>query len=282
LSHEVMSMRIIEEDGEVCEALEEMGLSRKEVVDVLNGSNVLSGLISGPLDVDRLDFLVRDAYFTGATYGVVDVKRIIRLTKLLEDGPAIDARGAGAVEELALARYHSFINIYFHHAVRAAQLLLLKGVRLLSDEIDFASMSVDEYLGYDDYVVWCMMKQRRETRWVIDRLERRILPQRVFEKQVFGEVKKPLKETEVEQTICERLGLDPRKVYVDYSHAPPLTKYGPSEIKLTSEPYIAPAESWILRELAKPIHIIRVYVDRDISEADRVRKVADEIIHSIS
>jgi HD superfamily phosphohydrolase len=282
LSHEVMSMRIIEEDGEVCEALEEMGLSRKEVVDVLNGSNVLSSLVSGPLDVDRLDFLVRDAYFTGATYGVVDVKRIIRLTKLLEDGPAIDARGAGAVEELALARYHSFINIYFHHAVRAAQLLLLKGVRLLSDEIDFASMSVDEYLGYDDYVVWCMMKQRRETRWVIDRLERRILPQRVFEKQVLGEVKKPLKETDIEQTICERLGLDPRKVYVDYSHAPPLTKYGPGEIKLTSEPYKAPAESWILRELAKPIHIIRVYVDRDISEADRVRKAADEIIHSIS
>jgi HD superfamily phosphohydrolase len=111
LSHEVMSMRIIEEDGEVCEALEEMGLSRKEVVDVLNGSNVLSSLVSGPLDVDRLDFLVRDAYFTGATYGVVDVKRIIRLTKLLEDGPAIDTRGASAVEELALARYHSFINM---------------------------------------------------------------------------------------------------------------------------------------------------------------------------
>jgi len=282
LSHEAMSMRIIEEDDEVGGALEEMGLSRKEVVDVLNGLSVLSGLVSGPLDVDRLDFLVRDAYFTGATYGIVDVKRIIRLTRLLEDGPAIDARGAGAVEELAIARYHSFINIYFHHAVRAAQLLLLKGVRLLSDELDFAAMSVDEFLGYDDYVVWCMMKQRRETRWVIDRLERRILPYRVYEKQVFGEVKRPLKEAEVEQRICERLGIDPLKVYVDYSHAPPLTKYGPGEIKLTKDPYKEPADSWILRELSKPIHIIRVYVDRDVSEAESVRKVADEIISSIS
>jgi len=281
LSHEAMSMRIIEEDDEVGGALEEMGLSRKEVVDVLNGLSVLSGLVSGPLDVDRLDFLVRDAYFTGATYGIVDVKRIIRLTRLLEDGPAIDARGAGAVEELAIARYHSFINIYFHHAVRAAQLLLLKGVRLLSDELDFAAMSVDEFLGYDDYVVWCMMKQRRETRWVIDRLERRILPYRVYEKQVFGEVKKPLKEAEVEQRICERLGIDPLKVYVDYSHAPPLTKYGPGEIKLTKDPYKEPADSWILRELSKPIHIIRVYVDRGVSEAESVRKVADEIISSI-
>lgn len=282
LSHEAMSMRIIEEDDEVGGALEEMGLSRKEVVDVLNGLSVLSGLVSGPLDVDRLDFLVRDAYFTGATYGIVDVKRIIRLTRLLEDGPAIDARGAGAVEELAIARYHSFINIYFHHAVRAAQLLLLKGVRLLSDELDFAAMSVDEFLGYDDYVVWCMMKQRRETRWVIDRLERRILPYRVYEKQVFGEVKRPLKEAEVEQRICERLGIDPLKVYVDYSHAPPLTKYGPGEIKLTKDPYKEPADSWILRELSKPIHIIRVYVDRGVSEAESVRKVADEIISSIS
>jgi len=158
---------------------------------------------------------------------------------------------------------------------------LLKGVRLLSDELDFAAMSVDEFLGYDDYVVWCMMKQRRETRWVIDRLERRILPYRVYEKQVFGEVKKPLKEAEVEQRICERLGIDPLKVYVDYSHAPPLTKYGPGEIKLTKDPYKEPADSWILRELSKPIHIIRVYVDRGVSEAESVRKVADEIISSI-
>ncbi|MEM2652204.1 MAG: HD domain-containing protein, partial [Candidatus Caldarchaeum sp.] len=102
VSHEQMSMRIIEHDKELGEALERLGIDRGEVVKVLQGRSRLSSLVSGPLDVDRLDFLVRDAYFTGATYGVIDVKRIIRLTRLLEDGPAVDVRGVGAVEELAI------------------------------------------------------------------------------------------------------------------------------------------------------------------------------------
>ncbi|MEM4717118.1 MAG: HD domain-containing protein, partial [Candidatus Caldarchaeum sp.] len=105
LSHEDMSIRIIQQEVEVSKALTQMGITVDDVVNMLRGRSRLSGLISGPLDVDRLDFLVRDSYFSGATYGVVDVKRIIRLTKLLDDGPAVDSRVIGAVEELAMARY---------------------------------------------------------------------------------------------------------------------------------------------------------------------------------
>ncbi|MEM4288286.1 MAG: HD domain-containing protein, partial [Candidatus Caldarchaeum sp.] len=187
VSHEQMSMRIIEHDKELGEALEMLGIDRGEVVKVLQGRSRLSSLVSGPLDVDRLDFLVRDAYFTGATYGVIDVKRIIRLTRLLEDGPAVDVRGVGAVEELAIARYHSFINIYFHHAVRAAQILLLRGATMLKSELNFSEMTPQQYVEHDDFSTWCFMKNHPATRWVVERLERRILPRRLYEKQVFGE-----------------------------------------------------------------------------------------------
>lgn len=281
VSHEEMSVRIIESDEELGEALEGLGLERAEVVEVLQGRSMLSSLVSGPLDVDRLDFLVRDAYFTGATYGVIDVKRIIRLTRLLEDGPAVDVRGVGAVEELAIARYHSFINIYFHHAVRAAQILLLRGATMLRSQLNFSEMTPKQYVEHDDFSTWCFMKNHPATRWVVERLERRILPRRVFEKQVFGDVKRitTLAEQErVEREVAEMADIHPAKVYFDFSHAPPLTKYGPGEVRLYPSDS---AESWILRELSKPLHVFRIYVDRDVEEVERVRSAAEKVISSI-
>lgn len=277
LSHEDMSIRIVEEDDEIRGALDGLGLEVEELVDVLRGRSRLSWVVSGPLDVDRLDFLMRDAYFSGATYGVIDVRRIIRLTKILEDGPAVDSRGIGAIEELAIARYHSFVNIYFHHAVRAAQILLLRGAHLLSDELCFGSMSTQEYLEHDDFTIWCLMKSREKTRWVIERLARRQFPKRVFEKQFFGDDGPRIgfaRRADVEEKIAELAGLEPEKVFVDFSYAPPLTKYGPEEIRV--HPPVE--QSWILKQLSKPLKLVRVYVERDVQQVEKVRESAMEII----
>mgnify|MGYP003920883269 CR=1 FL=1 len=285
LDHEMLSARIIVEDDELDERLSDAGLDVDDVVDMLRGGRGLSHLISGPLDVDRLDFLVRDSYFTGATYGVIDVKRIIRLTMLLDDGPAVDVRGIGAVEELALARYHSFTNIYFHHAVRAAQVLFLHCAEKLAEHLDFAGMSVAEYLRHDDYSIWCMMRENRETRWVLDRLERRMLPKKVYERAAVGDMHPVIGRKgrrRLEEEIASESGVDAEMVYVDSSLAPPLTRYGPSEIRLYSGGKIVEAESWILRELSKPIHVVRVYVDRSVDDSGRVGEAAEKIIPQLS
>lgn len=280
LSHEDMSIKIVQEDDEIASALEAMGLDVKEVVDVLRGRSRLSGLVSGPLDVDRLDFLLRDAYFTGATYGVVDVRRIIRLTRLLEDGPAVDSRGIGVVEELAIARYHSFINIYFHHAARAAQHLLLRAAKMLEDELDYSTMTVQEYLQHDDYTTWCLIRSREKSRPYIKMLEKRILPKRVFEQKFLGENGPRINYSDIsllERLIAEEAGTEPMKIYVDYSYAPPLTKYGPGEVRIHPPP---DTDSWIIQQLSKPLKLVRVYVEREAAELDRVRKAAEKIIDS--
>ncbi|MCS6784128.1 MAG: HD domain-containing protein [Candidatus Caldarchaeum sp.] len=277
LSHEDMSIQIIEHDAETSNALQRLGLEVDEVAGLLRGKNRLSWVVSGPLDVDRLDFLVRDAYFSGATYGIIDVRRVIRLTRLLADGPAVDSRGMGAVEELAIARYHSFVNIYFHHAVRAAQILLLRGAQLLDEELDFGGMSPQQYLEHDDLTTWCLLKKSDKTRWVIERLERRILPKRVFEKQFFGDEgpRYGLEERlRIEKEVADRAEVDAENVFVDYSYAPPLTRYGPGEIRI--DPPVE--ESWILKQLSKPLKLVRVYVDRNVQQVDRVRKAAEEVI----
>jgi len=281
-THEEVSIKIISEDEELAGKLDNIGVARKDVVEILRGKSLLSGLVSGPLDVDRLDFLVRDAYFTGATYGLIDVKRIIHLTRLLEDGLAVDVRGIGAVEELAIARYHSFINIYFHHAVRGAQLLFLKAALKIRNELNFNRIDVKTYVAHDDLTIWCRMKSHELTKPFIERLERRILPKRVYEKQVFGQVaalKTVDEQLKVEREIAEQAGVDDDKIFFDASHAPPLTKYGPGEVRLYPKGEV---DSWILNELSKPLHVFRVYVDRDVKYIDKVRRASEDIISSVA
>lgn len=278
LNHEDISIRVITYSAELRDAIGEVGVDARSVIDVLSGKSMLSPLVSGPLDVDRLDFLVRDAYFTGATYGIVDIKRIIRLTKLTDEGPSLDVKGWGVLEELALARYHSFLNIYFHHTVRAAQVMFLRGAEVVSEElgIDFASMSVDEYLSYDDYSMWCLMRTHPKGRSVIERIERRVLPRMVYESRLYDEAKvKHLtdKRREIEREISELSGVEVEKVYVDSSYAPPLLKYGPSMIKLHSgDRRVDEFSSGILEFVSRQFSIVRVYVDREVKD---FKKVAD-------
>ena len=180
-SHELMTARILREDEELAEAIEECGVSVKDVLEVLEGEAPESTVISGPIDADKLDFLLRDAYFTGAPYGLIDVRRIILRSRLMNGKLAVNINAVGAVEEMALARYQNFMNIYFHHTARAAQILFLSGARIMDDVSRLSELSVREYLGLDDYVVWCAMKSDERTSWIIDRIERRKIPKMAFE-----------------------------------------------------------------------------------------------------
>lgn len=281
LNHEDMGIRIIKENDEVSSAVEQAGVSTKEIINIVSGGSRLSSLISGPLDVDRLDFLVRDAYFTGATYGVIDIRRLIHLTRLDDQGASVDIRGLGAVEELAIARHHSFLNIYFHHTVRAAQLLFYRAFEELGDEgLDFSKMSVDEYLQYDDYMVWSILKNNQKTRISIDKIERRKLPKMVYEKKIerIDEVLSSTRDKcKLEREIAQESGIDEKYVYLDSSTIPPLTKYGVTDIRLHSEEEATvQLKSWILEMTSKPLGIVRVYVDRDyVNRIEKIRKTAE-------
>lgn len=81
---------------------------------------VLSQLISSELDVDRLDYLVRDSYYSGARYGEVDVNWILSNLEWHEDedgevGLALDHRAIYAFDDFMIARFHMFVQVYFHH-----------------------------------------------------------------------------------------------------------------------------------------------------------------------
>jgi len=91
----------------------------------------LAQLVSSQLDVDRMDYLLRDSLMTGTKYGLYDLEWIINALQIDEDGDRIyvAARGVFAVEEYLQARYYMFRQVYFHRTLRSAEVVLRSALR---------------------------------------------------------------------------------------------------------------------------------------------------------
>jgi HD superfamily phosphohydrolase len=118
---------------------------------------VLRELVSGPnLDADRMDYLLRDAYFTGVAGGTFDAAQLVGSLRILEiDGRpelGVDGRGVVALESFVLARYMMFASVYFHHTTRAFERVLGDVLRVLWPD-PRALDAIDEFLAWDDFRV---------------------------------------------------------------------------------------------------------------------------------
>lgn len=170
-SHETYTCRIIEEDPEIRGILEaaEPGLS-KDVADVIrhrSANPLLPQLISAQLDADRMDYLLRDAYFTGTTYGYFDLERILRTLRVSGDLVVIKESGVYAIENYVMARYHSYWQIYYHPGARSFECVLanlfarLKHLRregrmpasipAFEPLLEGKRLSLEEYRRLDEY-----------------------------------------------------------------------------------------------------------------------------------
>src|SRR5688572_9667502 len=99
------------------------------VADIIRGTfrpMALAQLVSSQLDVDRMDYLLRDSLMTGVKYGVYDLEWIIKSLEINEadDQLYVSARGLPAVEDYLQARYYMFSQVYFHRTLRAAETIL--------------------------------------------------------------------------------------------------------------------------------------------------------------
>ncbi len=100
-----------------------------KVASIIEGTfqpSALAQLVSSQLDVDRMDYLLRDSLMTGAKYGIYDLEWIINALAIDEaaDRVYVQARGVYAVEEYLQARYYMFRQVYFHRTLRSAEAVL--------------------------------------------------------------------------------------------------------------------------------------------------------------
>ena len=158
--HEERTERILAR-AEIAGPLAAIGVDPADVSALITGTEtrfpVLRELVSGPnLDADRMDYLLRDAYFTGVVNGRYDVEQLLASLRAFEvDGRwelGVDGRGVVALESFVLARYWMFATIYFHHTTRAFERVLREGLREVWPD-PRALDDVDTFLAWDDFRV---------------------------------------------------------------------------------------------------------------------------------
>lgn len=197
---------LLSDDTEVGRVLRDFSPDLSEsVASIIRGDfkpRALAQLVSSQLDVDRMDYLLRDSLMTGAKYGVFDLEWIIKSLEIDEENDRIyvAARGLYAVEDYLQARYYMFRQVYFHRTLRAAEAMLQALLRrafmifkddpsrlYVSRETAFEKilrrerLSLTEHLGFDDHDVMFHIK-----RWqtaadpVLSDLAMRFLHRRLF------------------------------------------------------------------------------------------------------
>ncbi|HEU4524682.1 MAG TPA: HD domain-containing protein, partial [Gemmatimonadales bacterium] len=154
-SHEQLGIAKLSR-GELGDRLVEIGgPAFADVVGRLIGGaseSPLQGLISGSLDLDKIDYLSRDARMCGVPYGTVDVDRLLSTLTLVETGSGryevgVQEKGVSALESLLFAKYQMYRNVYWHHAVRSATAMYK---RLVSEALDAGSLTADRLAAFTD------------------------------------------------------------------------------------------------------------------------------------
>ena len=152
--HEVLAAKYVR-TGPLATLLDKLGVSGERLLQLIQGTSgsPLAGIVAGSLDVDKLDYLSRDATMCGVPYGVIDVDRLLTSLTLTPQGVALHAKGLAALESLLFAKYQMYRNVYWHHAVRSATAMFKRLVRraLAAGHIsaDTIAVATDDALSHE-------------------------------------------------------------------------------------------------------------------------------------
>jgi len=186
LHHEEVARPLIT-TGEVAEVLRDgLGDDAPERIMALvrgKSDSALAGLISGSLDLDKIEYLKRDAFMCGVNYGDIDVDRLLNSLTVVDDpdgrGRAVGMyeKGLSALESLLFAKYQMYRNVYWHHAVRSATAMYK---RLVDGALRAGSLSAETLAAYTDEGLLHELAQRDPSP-LLSALRERRLYKRVFE-----------------------------------------------------------------------------------------------------
>ena len=238
--HEEISRRFFASPA-LRDALAPLGLTAPDRLhEIIRGDSdmPLRGLVSGSLDLDKMEYLRRDARFCGVPYGEVDVSRLLEGLALLPDPETeryevgVHEKAIAALESLLFAKYQMFRNVYWHHTVRAATALYK---RIVEESVRAGLVDPDELVGpTDEELIYEIdrrvhedegdVAERIATRW-LPALRQRRLPKRALEltaadlsgRQVedWAVGDSPWKRA-VEDDLAADLGLEPGEVVIDF------------------------------------------------------------------
>ncbi|MFO7966467.1 MAG: HD domain-containing protein [Archaeoglobaceae archaeon] len=143
-------------ETEIKDILVEKGLRTGEIFQHIKGKSSI-GVVSGDIDADRMDYLVRDSYYTGVAYGVFDLMRLINKIYFEDRRMIIESGGLRAAESLLISRFMMYPTVYFHHVCRIAEKMYEKALeKCLENEL----IEPEELFRMDDYDVTSFLRNR--------------------------------------------------------------------------------------------------------------------------
>lgn len=142
--HEEITSYVIK-NTEISDKLNEK-FNLNDITDIIHGKGKFGPIISGELDVDRMDYLIRDSHYTGVAYGVIDTQRLISNLKL-DKYLVLDIKGVQAAESLLVARYFMYPSVYQHHTTRIINAMFRRCMRHLIKDY---GLNTNEMYKYDD------------------------------------------------------------------------------------------------------------------------------------
>jgi HD superfamily phosphohydrolase len=251
MNHEDVTEWIILK-SELGDLLEADGISKKRIGDLVRGrqktkkDKVIAGIVAGQIDSDKMDYLIRDSFYCGVNYGLVDIHRLIDSIEITKDYQMqFDIAARGALESFLVARYEMFLNVYYHKTVRSVEVMLVQLINAADKVLGLTSFSSpEEFLELDDMSLISRVRNidpsesedAKEAIKMVNLLDSRTLYKSAFEKVIHTQdrfVSKILTKSKVRESIQEEIasiaGVNQDEVIVDVPTLPSVP-YNPHQL----------------------------------------------------
>lgn len=275
LTHEQIGALIIEsENTEVNKVLLKHNINPLDITNILLHKGkypLLESLTSSQVDVDRMDYLARDAYFTGASYGAIDRLRVLRSMIIKNNKVYFKSNGVNSLENYIMARYHMYWQVYYHKTAQGYDLLITMLYKRILDlykknkclDINACDLinvindntNIESYLNLDDGYISGLIKQLINSNDLILRdFARSIESRKLFKCLIYEENKE----------LCD-------KIKDDYKNKP---KYYFVKKKISNVAYLDSGDNPTLNE----INIVTS--DNKVVSLEQYSKIIEGLIKS--
>ncbi|MFP3170940.1 MAG: HD domain-containing protein [Sulfolobaceae archaeon] len=275
LSNKVLRDEIIRNDAELKEIFEEHSVDVGKILQIYNGDNSFSSIIDSDVDVDRMDYLIRDSRHTGVQLGNLDLERLIDTISYGEDGNIIVLeKGLYSLENFYISRLHMYQAVYYHKTILGYEIYLRHIFKQVVESCcpelfntNYIKKSVNEgsLVYWDDEWVFSKLYEALSDYNTSDNLKLQIKnflnrngPKVVFEEVTFDKLTTSLEEL---VSKLERYGI-PRDAIFPFEEK--IKIIDKSKIKVLSKgkyKSLKDLSSTLLKSIPEYINIGRIYVD---------------------
>ena len=308
MTHEDVAQWLIKR-SELKDVLKKHGYSPDELSKLSVGrlektkKPFLNQIVASQFDVDIMDYLVRDAYFTGVEYGKVDIYRLIDSIDIIDNKSlGVDMAASYALEAFVIARYEMFKAVYFHRSVRAAEVMLIRAMDYANEKLGLTTFKTPgDYLKLDDASVLLGLLSLKDAKEkplkfsykIAQMLENRQLFKCAYEMIIHrrdefftsilsrGEVR-----SQIAQEMSDKTGVDPDCICIDVPTVPSVPYY-PMQKRPADIPVFQtlPNGSKSVKQLSEVSHlvetlmgymdVIRVYTAAPYRK--KIREAAEQV-----